>query len=191
MRFFSIWYAFLIMHAMIALLLLWIALFALFCFVLLLELTSNGGTMTMSLRHQWHDTLCGCVMDPRCYLLFCYDICAHGHYVYVCLVSYWSMYFVLQGVYGCILGLFSSVLDLVIGLCVPCTPFHFWYIGVCSSVYNLWFDGYIDMIMWLSMWHALWARWALLYDGLIMSGSLGSLWYLWLTSVLLFIWRFV
>lgn len=124
--------------------------FTLFCFVLLPELTSHGGTMTMSLRHQWHDTFCGGVIDPRHSLLFCYDICAHGHYVYVCLVSYWDMYFVLQGAYGGILGLFSYVLDLVIGLCVSCTPFHFWYIGVCSSLYNLWLDEYIDMIwLWL------------------------------------------
>ncbi|GKF20028.1 hypothetical protein Tco_0068666, partial [Tanacetum coccineum] len=35
-----------------------------------LFVTSHGGTMTMSLMHQWHDTICGggtygCILDSR------------------------------------------------------------------------------------------------------------------------------
>ncbi|GKA75896.1 hypothetical protein Tco_0782274 [Tanacetum coccineum] len=35
-----------------------------------LFVTSHGGTMTMSLMHQWHDTICGGVIGPRRSLLY-------------------------------------------------------------------------------------------------------------------------
>ncbi|GKA89572.1 hypothetical protein Tco_0811384 [Tanacetum coccineum] len=34
-----------------------------------LFVSSHGGTMTMSLMHQWHDTICGGVISPRRSLL--------------------------------------------------------------------------------------------------------------------------
>ncbi|GJR38793.1 hypothetical protein Tco_1214477 [Tanacetum coccineum] len=30
-----------------------------------LFVSGHGGTMTMSLMHQWHDTICGGVISPR------------------------------------------------------------------------------------------------------------------------------
>ncbi|GJX05838.1 hypothetical protein Tco_0193770 [Tanacetum coccineum] len=47
-----------------------------------LFVSSHGGTMTMSLMHQWHDTICGGVIGPRHSLLY--------------------------GAYGCILEYFHS-----------------------------------------------------------------------------------
>ncbi|GJY81054.1 hypothetical protein Tco_0493805 [Tanacetum coccineum] len=35
-----------------------------------LFVSSHGGTMTMSLMHQWHDTICGGVIGPRRSLLY-------------------------------------------------------------------------------------------------------------------------
>ncbi|GJV33887.1 hypothetical protein Tco_1394287 [Tanacetum coccineum] len=35
-----------------------------------LFVSSHGGTMTMSLMHQWHDTICGGVISPRRSLLY-------------------------------------------------------------------------------------------------------------------------
>ncbi|GJU69958.1 hypothetical protein Tco_1256217 [Tanacetum coccineum] len=54
------------------------------CYILPISLpelfvSSHGGTMTMSLMHQWHDTICGGVISPRRSLLY--------------------------GAYGCILGI--------------------------------------------------------------------------------------
>ncbi|GJS17283.1 DNA/RNA polymerases superfamily protein [Tanacetum coccineum] len=50
-----------------------------------LFVSSHGGTMTMSLIHQWHDTICGGVISPWRSLLY--------------------------GAYGCILGATHSVSD--------------------------------------------------------------------------------
>ncbi|GJZ89575.1 hypothetical protein Tco_0661357 [Tanacetum coccineum] len=54
-----------------------------------LFVSSHGGTMTMSLMHQWHDTICGGVIGPRRSLLKRMDA---SHVL--CSV---------QGAYGCIL----------------------------------------------------------------------------------------
>nr|GEW96495.1 integrase, catalytic region, zinc finger, CCHC-type, peptidase aspartic, catalytic [Tanacetum cinerariifolium] len=40
------------------------------CFVPMPELTSNGGTMAASLRHQWHDTIWSVWMHPMYFILF-------------------------------------------------------------------------------------------------------------------------
>ncbi|GKC71272.1 hypothetical protein Tco_1117155, partial [Tanacetum coccineum] len=62
-----------------------------------LFVSSHGGTMTMSLMHQWHDTICGGVIGPRRSLLY--------------------------GAYGCILvacppvSLSPPVTDLIITTC--------------------------------------------------------------------------
>ena len=146
------WYA-LIDYAIVALLWLWIALL---CFTLLvlfccpsfcIYIPSHGGTMAMSLRHQWHDTFCGGVIDPRRPLLFCYDICAHWPlwYVYMPVMSR-CIYMI------CFAGgiwmhpRFCYVLFwiwLVIGWCVPCTPsllgasYSIWYLRGLPSLYNL------------------------------------------------------
>ncbi|GJT22784.1 zinc finger, CCHC-type containing protein [Tanacetum coccineum] len=58
--------------------------FAIMILLILLFVSSHGGTMTMSLMHQWHDTICGGVIGLRRSLLY--------------------------GAYGCILGtLFRAV----------------------------------------------------------------------------------
>nr|GEY13041.1 hypothetical protein [Tanacetum cinerariifolium] len=57
------------------------------------ELTSHGGTMAASLRHQWRDTIYGGVISPRRSLSFCVLYYALGHIL-----------FDFQGAYGCILG---------------------------------------------------------------------------------------
>ncbi|GKF29594.1 hypothetical protein Tco_0095936, partial [Tanacetum coccineum] len=39
--------------------------FAIKILLILLFVSSHGGTMTMSLMHQWHDTICGGVISLR------------------------------------------------------------------------------------------------------------------------------
>ncbi|GJS18092.1 heat intolerant 4-like protein [Tanacetum coccineum] len=58
-----------------------------------LFVSSHGGTMTMSLMHQWNDTICGGVISPRRSLLY-------G--AYGCILG--TLFRSVQGAYECILG---------------------------------------------------------------------------------------
>lgn len=63
-----IWHSFLLLYSCLEIL--WLIIYDVIALVIMLpELTSHEGTMTMSLRHQWPDTICGGVIDSRRSLL--------------------------------------------------------------------------------------------------------------------------
>ena len=72
----SLWYEILFCYALGALLWLWIALLCLFWYVMLWcpsFYSSHGGTMAVSSRHRWHDTIWGGVISPQRSLLLWYE----------------------------------------------------------------------------------------------------------------------
>ncbi|GJS21044.1 ribonuclease H-like domain, reverse transcriptase, RNA-dependent DNA polymerase [Tanacetum coccineum] len=80
-----------------------------FCvhFSLIAYSLSHGGTMTMSLMHQWHDTICGGVISPRRSLLY--------------------------GAYGCILGSVWMHPRFGEGVVISCFCVHFSLIAYSLS----------------------------------------------------------
>ena len=105
-------------------------------------LTTHGGTMGVSLRHQWHDTIWGGVISPR-----------RPHLFMIWYELTWPICICLWGAYGCILG-FVCLIWYMIMICfvwwlaarVLC-PFHVWYLGVAPLC-----TPYVLTDMWLCVW---------------------------------------